>query len=740
MDVGDHDNSSGRQADMIPDDIEDESQAQLLVLELLSDLISRCVGIVGERSRVAEIFKQTSKNAVSSLIKALEIFAFAHSFQETESTDTMNKLMEQPPDVVIDAALARARIAELSTNRAHNLLRLFKHQASPIRMRLPQLRARASKSSGIPAKSDTESDSIPSDISNGRKPGQVFSVDTASTKPVNLKTLVLCDRKVVALAATSKSLRSHSPIQRRRTKYLVCNSTSVPTVWHAISPGSDASSAGDVRASGSQSIQLQYSIQTKCEKAAQRRDGRIKKVSARKLDEKPLRNDLDQDPVASLSKSDLNNMQDTNRSRQSFRKYQELETAELSNPFLQMSLSPGVKISIEPLEKLHKEQEFRWNDEKSELLTEIRTFKSKEQEARQQKMHYQKKINNQAVESQFYRERIKVLEKANERETKRRFQMEETIDELRSEMDKIRALFIKQEQGFQQRERIEKQKHEAMLEKLQLEVQKTREELHHERQCRLKEQLNRSEQKLDISKPGASSSSSPQASKSTLDVSYFLNNSAHLPDKVKGIMEEWRLKMEEALLESEKPRPDSGKAGSLLPNDREDVTREKRCKHCTATVWPKSTYVQEYTSACSSDMEPLEVRDANDSNMPPPLDDSEEVRQGITLQVNGQQHKSSTRTLGTNTVHSQHSDTGMRCNEAKYSADSFPDYDPRQKITEWEDRLQAENSHEYKELDPGVRDKLKDGRVTYPVLDVIQDSDLQLCKDIQMWYNPGHFS
>lgn len=46
-------------------------------------------------------------------------------------------------------------------------------------------------------------------------------------------------------------------------------------------------------------------------------------------------------------------------------------------------------------------------------------------------MHYQKKINNQAVESQFYRERIKVLEKANERETKRRFQMEETIDELR---------------------------------------------------------------------------------------------------------------------------------------------------------------------------------------------------------------------------------------------------------------------------------------------------------------------
>ncbi|CCI47483.1 unnamed protein product [Albugo candida] len=392
------------------------------------------------------------------------------------------------------------------------------------------------------------------------------------------------------------------------------------------------------------------------------------------------------------------------------------------------------------LEKLHKEQEFRWNDEKSELLTEIRTFKSKEQEARQQKMHYQKKINNQAVESQFYRERIKVLEKANERETKRRFQMEETIDELRSEMDKIRALFIKQEQGFQQRERIEKQKHEAMLEKLQLEVQKTREELHHERQCRLKEQLNRSEQKLDISKPGASSSSSPQASKSTLDVSYFLNNSAHLPDKVKGIMEEWRLKMEEALLESEKPRPDSGKAGSLLPNDREDVTREKRCKHCTATVWPKSTYVQEYTSACSSDMEPLEVRDANDSNMPPPLDDSEEVRQGITLQVNGQQHKSSTRTLGTNTVHSQHSDTGMRCNEAKYSADSFPDYDPRQKITEWEDRLQAENSHEYKELDPGVRDKLKDGRVTYPVLDVIQDSDLQLCKDIQMWYNPGHFS
>lgn len=352
MDVGDHDNSSGRQADMIPDDIEDESQAQLLVLELLSDLISRCVGIVGEHSRVAEMFKQTSKNAVSSLINTLEIFAFVHSFQETESTDTMNKLMEQPPDVVIDAALARARIAELSTNRAHNLLRLFKHQASPIRMRLPQLRARASKSSGIPAKSDTESDSIPSDISNGRKPGQVFSVDTASTKPVNLKTLVLCDRKVVALAATSKSLRSHSPIQRRRTKYSVCNSTSVPTVWHAISPGSDASSAGDVRASGSQSIQLQYSIQTKCEKAVQRRDGRIKKVSARKLDEKPLRNDLDQDPVASLSKSDLNNMQDTNRSRQSFRKYQELETAELSNPFLQMSLSPGVKISIEPVSSI----------------------------------------------------------------------------------------------------------------------------------------------------------------------------------------------------------------------------------------------------------------------------------------------------------------------------------------------------------------------------------------------------
>nr|CCA14360.1 AlNc14C3G467 [Albugo laibachii Nc14] len=843
MDVEKRDNPVALEADhAVPTENEDSSQAESLALELLSDLISRSIGIMLERARVAGIFKQTSQAAVSSLISSLEIFAFAHSFQETGSTETMNKLMEQPPDVVIDVALARTRSEEENRARSHQLLRLFKHPTSPIRMKLPQLHARSLKSPVLPAKPNKICDPSPSETPSGRKPGQPYSLDTALTKPINLKRLVLCDRKVVALATTSKSPQSHSPMQRRRTKHSVCNVSVGPSVWHAISPEADSLSPGDSGANGSQSIQLQYSIQSKRDRLSQRRDGRSKKVSTQPPDKKP-------DTIDSLLNHDITTLQDTSRFSQNPIKYDKPEAGPTSNSFLQMSLSFGVKILIEPMqdwsrscrrpaiytehlrhkaigmhkssrenqtitsknniecggpskestrqqkdrnkhvqqtisrhsshtkggettrdssatqtefsqsedsketeshhenarniskrllqiEALHKEQESCWSDEKHKLFTEIRTLKSKEQETRQQVSIFQKKLNDQAIESQYYRERIKVLEKANEREIKRRFQMEEIMDELKSELDKIRALFIKQERGFQLRERLEKEKSQAIVEKLQLELQETQGQLLHERQerlcerqCHLEEQHNRSEQHINTSEPDAPFPSSPQAANSTLDMSSFLNNSTLLPDRVKKIMEEWRSKMEEALMEAEKPPAEDNQGGRSSSNKFGDV--------CA-----KSANAQEPAPADAFNVKALEVREANETVVRLTSDDPDEVHQvgkPIDACLLNQQHRSSTRTLGTNT-RTLHNDTGKRPCQAKRSLDSTFDHDPIPRIDEWEDCFQAEKRSEYQQLNPDVRDKSNDGRISYPVLDVIQDSDLQLCKDIQTWYNPGQFS
>lgn len=209
---------------------------------------------------------------------------------------------------------------------------------------------------------------------------------------------------------------------------------------------------------------------------------------------------------------------------------------------------------------LHEQTESEFHRERQRMESEISELRTHVRQDVQEIDELSEKLKSTLRALRDHQERVLVLEESHEAETRQRMDTDQTMDLLKLEVEKLHKLVRMQKEQMETKELEQKQRSEAEIDRLTRELQEAQSQLLTERRERIEEKQRLLEERLKASSnlhQSSSASTTVQNQQNPAhapiiptDVSSFLNNSVDLPDKVRDMMDEWKQRMKDAMIEA----------------------------------------------------------------------------------------------------------------------------------------------------------------------------------------------
>lgn len=262
---------------------------------------------------------------------------------------------------------------------------------------------------------------------------------------------------------------------------------------------------------------------------------------------------------------------------------------------------------------LHEQTESEFHRERQRMETEISELRTHVRQDVQEIDELSEKLKSTLRVMRDHQERVLVLEESHEAEIRQRMDTDQTMDLLKLEVEKLHKLVRVQKEQMEAKEREQQQRSHAEIDRLTRELQEAQSQLLTERRERIEEKQHLLEERLKSSSNlhQSTSVSTVQTQEErarvsvvptpSADMSSFLNNSVDLPEKVRDMMDEWKQRMKDAMIEAKAAvvaematgpiRPD------LQPSDHEDTSAVADHKETNSTsrtrIYRQETAAQE---------------------------------------------------------------------------------------------------------------------------------------------------
>lgn len=209
---------------------------------------------------------------------------------------------------------------------------------------------------------------------------------------------------------------------------------------------------------------------------------------------------------------------------------------------------------------LQEQTENEFHRERQRMETEISELRTHVKQDVQEIDELSGKLKSTLRALRDHQERVLVLEDSHEAETLQRMDTDQTMDLLKLEVDKLHKLVRMQKEQMEANDREQQLRFQAEIDRLTRELQEAQNQLLQERRERIEDKQRMLEERLTASSLHHSNVASVQNQQereahvpvptASVDVSSFLNNSVDLPEKVRDMMDEWKQRMKDAMVEA----------------------------------------------------------------------------------------------------------------------------------------------------------------------------------------------
>ncbi|GMF36816.1 unnamed protein product [Phytophthora lilii] len=148
---------------------------------------------------------------------------------------------------------------------------------------------------------------------------------------------------------------------------------------------------------------------------------------------------------------------------------------------------------------LHEEGEKEFQRQREVLEAEVKELREQVRQDAEEIRELTDDLRSTKRKAQLFEERVIVLEESTDAETRSRLEAEQTLDLLKLEVDKLRALVQRQQEEMQQKMKEQQAQCDTELQQVKEELKEAQEQLLHERSGRVLEKQKALDQRLERS-------------------------------------------------------------------------------------------------------------------------------------------------------------------------------------------------------------------------------------------------